>query len=422
MPNSLMDMFQPQDAAGQPASLGDAFTSRSNSLIGLGLGLLAPSNPLRGQSSWGQALEGFQGGAQIDARTATAAAERRQRAAEAAMSRSQHAADSARAQSNFEREFALKGAGTYTKIGEDSVTGQPQYGFVNPRTQEVTPYKPPTEQDPGAAVAGREATVDAILQGRMAPPTSFAASKPYWQGILSQAATKEPGFDLTQWGARYGTAKDFASGQARKNITSLDTVTGHLETLMDKANALDNYRFPSVNEAKNYIGVQAGKPQVTEFNLARNAVADELAKVFRSSGMSESEIRRWQVELSAAGSPDQLRGGIRTAIDLLDSRRDALKQQYRSTMGRDPPDFLSEKGQKALDRVRNWSDTGKDQAAPAAATGAAPPQSTSAPTAGRGGSAPQRPANVPQGSYYSPSRNQWKLPDGTIVDAAGRPI
>ena len=43
-------------------------------------------------------------------------------------------------------------------------------------------------------------------------------------------------------------------------------------------------------------------------------------------------------------------------------------------------------------------------------------------TAGRGGSAPQRPANVPQGSYYSPSRNQWKLPDGTIVDAAGRPI
>jgi len=75
MPNSLWDMFQPQDAAGQPASLGDAFTSRSNSLIGLGLGLLAPSNPLRGQSSWGQALEGFQGGAQIDARTAAAAAQ-----------------------------------------------------------------------------------------------------------------------------------------------------------------------------------------------------------------------------------------------------------------------------------------------------------------------------------------------------------
>jgi len=99
-------MFQPQNAAGEPASLGDAFTSRSNSLIGLGLGLLAPSNPLRGQSSWGQALEGFQGGAQIDARTAAAAAERRQREREHAAARAQHAADSARAQSNFERQFA----------------------------------------------------------------------------------------------------------------------------------------------------------------------------------------------------------------------------------------------------------------------------------------------------------------------------
>src|SRR6187200_1846288 len=69
MPTSLMDMFQPQDAAGQPVSLGDAVTGRSNSLIGLGLGLLSPSNPLRGQSGWGQALEGFQAGAALDTRT-----------------------------------------------------------------------------------------------------------------------------------------------------------------------------------------------------------------------------------------------------------------------------------------------------------------------------------------------------------------
>jgi len=108
MPNSLWDMFQPQDAAGQPASLGDAFTSRSNSLIGLGLGLLAPSNPLRGQSSWGQALEGFQGGAQIDARTAAAAAQLKQ-----------HRADQARAQANADRAFARSGETDFQKIQAD---------------------------------------------------------------------------------------------------------------------------------------------------------------------------------------------------------------------------------------------------------------------------------------------------------------
>jgi hypothetical protein len=70
MPQSLLDMFQPQNPAGEPVGFGDAVTSRSNSLIGLGLGMLQPSNPLRGQSTWGNALEGFQTGAALDARTA----------------------------------------------------------------------------------------------------------------------------------------------------------------------------------------------------------------------------------------------------------------------------------------------------------------------------------------------------------------
>jgi hypothetical protein len=109
MPQSLLDMFQPQNAAGEPTSLGDAFTSRSNSLIGLGLGLLAPSNPLRGQSSWGQALEGFQGGAQIDARTAAEAARLRHQKTQDARQAAQDAfqrSQAAQAQANFERTFA----------------------------------------------------------------------------------------------------------------------------------------------------------------------------------------------------------------------------------------------------------------------------------------------------------------------------
>ena len=80
MPQSLWDMFQPSNAAGDPAGFGDALTSRSNSLIGLGLGLLQPSRPLQGESTWGNALQGFQAGAQLDARTAAALAARRQHA------------------------------------------------------------------------------------------------------------------------------------------------------------------------------------------------------------------------------------------------------------------------------------------------------------------------------------------------------
>ena len=94
MPTSLMDMFQPQDPAGQPVGFGDALSSRSNSLIGLGMGLLSPYRPSAGESPWVNALQGWQSGGQLDARIAQAAAARRQ-----------HAADRAQAQANANRSF-----------------------------------------------------------------------------------------------------------------------------------------------------------------------------------------------------------------------------------------------------------------------------------------------------------------------------
>jgi len=108
MPNSLMDMFQPQDAAGQPVGFGDAVTGRSNSLIGLGLGLLSPSNPLRGQSSWSQGLEGYMAGSALDTRQATSKAtlahQRTQDARQAAMDKF-HRDQAVQSQQNWQRQF-----------------------------------------------------------------------------------------------------------------------------------------------------------------------------------------------------------------------------------------------------------------------------------------------------------------------------
>ena len=159
MPNSLMDMFQPRDPAGEPVGFGDAVTSRSNSLIGLGLGLLSPSNPLRGQSSWGQGLEGFQAGAQLDARTAQALAARRQHAADRAQSMAQHAADRRQAQSNWERQFDRSDpdAGPPpTRERFDTTLGRNVVDEYDRRTRQWKPATlggggPPTGMAPGPA-------------------------------------------------------------------------------------------------------------------------------------------------------------------------------------------------------------------------------------------------------------------------------
>src|SRR5262245_32173075 len=53
------------DDYGQAPGLG----GMSNSLIGLGMGLLQPYNPWAGTNAWSNALQGYQAGAAMDART-----------------------------------------------------------------------------------------------------------------------------------------------------------------------------------------------------------------------------------------------------------------------------------------------------------------------------------------------------------------
>src|SRR4030095_16043953 len=53
------------DDYGQPQGFG----GMSNSLIGLGMGLLQPYNPYQGTNGWTNALQGYQAGPPLDQRT-----------------------------------------------------------------------------------------------------------------------------------------------------------------------------------------------------------------------------------------------------------------------------------------------------------------------------------------------------------------
>ena len=269
----------------------------------------------------------------------------------------------------------------FQKTGQDPYTGTDQYGFVNERDQTVN-GKPINSQPTNAtnplgdpSLTGDaylqslpesiRSQVKAIVEGRMQPPSGFALKSPQIQSLMRAAAQYEPGFDLTKWGQRAATAKDFASGQAAKNVTSLNTVIGHLGDLKKAADALDNYSIPLVNEVGNIYHSATGGPKVNNFNLARNAVADELAKVFKGSGISDHEIAQWKGTLNAAQSPDQLKGAVKTAISLMESRLSALNDQRDRGMATqsEPRSLLNEKSQKALKEVEDWANGGGKGAA-----------------------------------------------------------
>jgi spore germination cell wall hydrolase CwlJ-like protein len=226
---------------------------------------------------------------------------------------------------------------------------------------------------------GRANVIKQISQGQMAPPTAAALRSDKVMKLIDEVSQYDPGFDATKWKRRFDTASDFSSkGKSGQSVQSLNTVYGHIGDLAEKANLLDNVDgIPIVNtyvnEAKNAYASGSGGDKVNNFNLARNAVSDELSKVFKGAGISDHEIEQWKGTLNSSQSPTQLRGAIKTALGLVESRIAALNNSRDAGMdtNTDPHELLNPHSKETLARIQKWVDGGKLEAAPAAAPTAA---------------------------------------------------
>lgn len=179
-----------------------------------------------------------------------------------------------------------------------------------------------------------QSQVRALSEGRIAMPTGRAAATPYWEQIMQATGRYDPTFDAANYQTRVHTRQDFTSGQARRNITALNTALEHLDTLAGRAEALDNGSWHIINSVRNSYRDQTGDPRVNNFNQARQAVVTEMARVFQGAAPQMAEIEHWRETINAAQSPAQLHDAIRGAVALLDGRLNALGDQYNAGMGR----------------------------------------------------------------------------------------
>lgn len=177
-----------------------------------------------------------------------------------------------------------------------------------------------------------------IAEGRIDIPKGRAATDPTWQRWLEQAMQYDPEVDQSNIYTRRGTRKAFTSGPDAANVTSINTALGHLDSLAQAADSLNNFgALGPLNKVANRIRYtyldESGDKRTVTFQQTRDAVANELMKVFRGTGGSMTEVEEWKKNIDAAQSPDQLHASIQTAADLLGSRLDALNSKYRQGMG-----------------------------------------------------------------------------------------
>jgi hypothetical protein len=94
-----------------------------------------------------------------------------------------------------------------------------------------------------------------MVDGRMAPPTSFAAREAVLAGHDgARDGRYEPNFDETVWKARNATRTNFASGTEGRNLTAINTAIGHLDSFDKAAQALNNGDYPLFNKMLNAAG------------------------------------------------------------------------------------------------------------------------------------------------------------------------
>lgn len=261
-------------------------------------------------------------------------------------------------------------SGGFTRIRTDGPEGpiagaspQPQ----QPGTPQVTGPDYLKTIDPG-----RAAVVQGILDGRTAPPTGAALRSPQVMSLMRDAAIADPGFDAGKWARRYGTAQDFSSkGKSGQSVTALNTVYGHIADLAEKGQDLNNVDGVPIintyiNDAKNAYASGSGGDKANNFNLARNAVADELSKVFKGAGISDHEIEQWKGTIHSSQSPTQLRGAIKTAFGLIESRMAALNNARDAGMdtNSDPRGLLSAESKEKFAKVQKWIEGADQQQAP----------------------------------------------------------
>jgi hypothetical protein len=247
------------------------------------------------------------------------------------------------------------------------------------------------------AMAG---TVKAISEGRLAMPTGMIMKTGYGQALMQNLNQYEPGFEGTNYGARFATAKAFASGKEAQSIRALNQATQHMGVLHEKGTALNNTAYPLLNTALNALATGAGSASATNFVAAAHPVAEEVSKVFKGANLSDSEVRQWEKSLSPNMSPEQMQGSLETISHLMDGALDALNVQYEKTMGK-PLNAMTPQSQATLDYIKN-NPIGQKKAAPQAAPQAQ--GSTAGPTpqaAPQGRLSPEEAAKLPPGTPFT---------------------
>jgi hypothetical protein len=211
-----------------------------------------------------------------------------------------------------------------------------QYGVTDPTifdNLEGDDLKNAIASHPNLAAAVNGLVSGNITEAQLRAGRSSSGTVPY---LTNLAMRLDPGYST----ARNKLVNDYKSskeGSTGAKMNAINTAIGHIGSLSTLGDALKNHDLQAGNKILNTILSQFGKAPVNNYELAQQAVGEELMRVFRQAGASEREASAWGARFSSANSPEKIQDAARTAVELLRSRMDPLNETWKREFHQDYP-------------------------------------------------------------------------------------
>jgi hypothetical protein len=197
--------------------------------------------------------------------------------------------------------------------------------------------------------AQNEQIAQLMAEGKIPIPTGMGELRPGAAAAIIRANQINPNFNSQDFKSQQATLTAFSKGKQADNVRSLGVAVDHLNTLGHLSDALGNGNIQAFNKAANFFATQTGKTAPTNFNAAKQLVGDEVVKAIVGTGGGVADREHAAAVISAANSPQQLKGVIQQYQSLMGGQLNGLRQQYEQGTGRKDFDrFVSPATQQAI--------------------------------------------------------------------------
>ncbi len=187
----------------------------------------------------------------------------------------------------------------------------------------------PTSQRTGFEGARNVALMDKVLEINPAyDARNYGVGKIGMETPARAARAGEVVRGATDARAAQRTVIAFDVGPEARSVRSLNVAIDHLGAMQQLADHLQNRDINAINSMKNWLEKETGSSAPTNFDAAKQIIAQEVVKSVVANGGSMQERREAAEQISSARSPEQIKGIIEVYKRLMAGQLDGLKGQY----------------------------------------------------------------------------------------------